>query len=879
MSAYPAIIKLAALDGSNGFRLDGLLAGDNSGRSVASAGDVNGDGYADLIIGAPEADPAGKSAAGSSYVVFGKASGFAPALDLGAMDGANGFRLDGVSPGDESGFSVASAGDVNGDGYDDVIVGADLAHPGGDSAAGSSYVVFGKASGFSAALDLAGLNGANGLRLDGVMAGDNSGYTVAPAGDVNGDGYDDIMVGAPLTDPGSGPGTGSAYVVLGKASGFSPSLDLGALNGGNGFRLDGVAGSDFAALSVDGAGDVNGDGVDDMLVGAYSADPNGHSRAGSAYVVFGKTTGFAPTISLSSLNGSTGFRIDGEAIGDFSGWSVSSAGDVNGDGYADVVVGGYEAAPEGRIFAGESYVVFGRPSGFAPTFQLSGVNGANGFRIEGAAFGDQSGVSVSDAGDFNGDGFGDLIIGAIGADPDVLVDAGASYVVFGKASGFAATLDLADLDGDSGLRIDGVVALDQSGSSVACAGDVNGDGLSDLIVGAPLADDADADQGFSYVIFGRLPDGAVTRMGSAISQAIWGGEGDDLLSGLDGADTLKAGGGDDQLLGGGGADSLLAGAGDDRLLGGGDVDALLGEAGDDILQGGSGDDQLFGGSDSDRLSGGSGSDLLDGGAGDDVIDGGSGVDTVSYAASTKAVRVDLGLTGRQDTGGAGRDRIDAVENLTGSKFADALTGDDLVNVIIGGRGADTVIGGEGYDVLDGGIDVDTLDYRAAAGAVTLTLSGSTYAIARIGGVLSDRVRNFENVLGGSGADKLKGDAGANLLDGGLGADTLTGAAGADTFAFTSALGAANVDRIVDFSVPADTIHIDNAVFTALGAGALAAGAFYNGAAAHDAGDRIIYNANSGALLYDADGAGGADAVQFAAMAHNLAITAADFLVV
>jgi hypothetical protein len=145
-SGFPPIVPLSSLDGSNGFRLDGVNPGDLSGHSVAGAGDVNGDGFADLIVGASYADPHSDADSGSSYVVFGKASGFpATGLDLAALDGSNGFRLDGVQAGGESGFSVAGAGDVNGDGFADLIVGAPLAGPHGDSYSGSSYVVFGRA--------------------------------------------------------------------------------------------------------------------------------------------------------------------------------------------------------------------------------------------------------------------------------------------------------------------------------------------------------------------------------------------------------------------------------------------------------------------------------------------------------------------------------------------------------------------------------------------------------------------------------------------------------------------------------------------------------------------------------------------------------------
>jgi hypothetical protein len=252
---------------------------------------VNGDGFADLIVGAHGASPAGLFS-GASYVVFGKAGGFASTFDLSTLDGTNGFRLDGAATYDYSGRSVASAGDVNGDGFDDLIVGA----PRAVDYSGASYVVFGKAGGFAATLDLSTLDGATGFRLDGVAAGDYSGFSVASAGDVNGDGLADLIIGAGGADPGIN-NSGASYVVFGKAGGFDATIDLSTLDGATGFRLDGAATYDFSGFSVASAGDVNGDGFADLIVGAFGADPGG-SDSGASYVVYGQA-GALPRRSIS----------------------------------------------------------------------------------------------------------------------------------------------------------------------------------------------------------------------------------------------------------------------------------------------------------------------------------------------------------------------------------------------------------------------------------------------------------------------------------------------------------------------------------------------------------------------------------------------------
>ncbi len=275
------------------------------------------------------------------------------------------------------------------------------------------------------------------------------------------------------------------------------------------------------------------------------------------------------------------------------------------------------------------------------------------------------------------------------------------------------------------------------------------------------------------------------------------------------------------LKGGDGRDDLKGGSGDDHLHGG---------RGSDHLHGGGGHDDLDGGTDDDTLDGGLGDDDLAGGAGNDSLDGGAGRDTAHFDDSSKAVTVDL-AKGRAT--GDGTDTLKNIENVAGSHHGDRLIGNAGHNELHGGDGNDVEIGGKGDDALHGDAGNDVLN-------------------------------------GGDGKDSLAGGAGSDLLNGG---------GGNDTFVFAQA-GGDGIDRIADFRHGQDTIELDHAGFTALGAaGPLDADAFLLGAAAHDAGDRILYDGKTGALSYDADGTGDAAAVQFAILKPHLKLTADDFHIV
>ncbi len=498
-----AVLNLSELNGSNGFVINGIDAFDFSGRSVSNAGDINGDGFDDLIIGALGGDPNGQPAAGESYVVFGSNSDFGASFNLSSLNGNNGFVINGIDVLDVSGRSVSNAGDINGDGIDDLIIGARSADQNGQNYVGESYVVFGSSSDFGASLNLSSLNGSNGFVINGIDINDESGYSVSSAGDINGDGIDDLIIGARYADPNSQNYAGESYVVFGSNSGFDPQLNLSTLNGSNGFVINGIDAFDRSGSSVSNAGDINGDGIDDLIIGASGGDQNGQNYVGESYVVFGSNSDFGASLNLSSLNGSNGFVINGVDEGDNSGSSVSNAGDINGDGFDDLIIGAFRASPNGQRDAGSSYVVFGSSSGFDAQLNLSSLNGSNGFLINGVDEGDNSGSSVSNAGDINGDGFDDLIIGALFASPNGQSNAGSSYVVFGRSSGFGAGFNLSSLDGSEGFVINGIDSGDNSGSSVSSAGDINGDGFDDLIIGAIYGDpNGQSNAGESYVVFG-----------------------------------------------------------------------------------------------------------------------------------------------------------------------------------------------------------------------------------------------------------------------------------------------------------------------------------------------------------------------------------------
>lgn len=489
LSSAPGVVDLYNLDAEDGFVIQGERFDDRAGYDVGSAGDINGDGIDDIIIGARYADVNGNKNAGKSYVIFGSEEGFQSSLSLTELDGSNGFVIFDTQNLGNFGRSVNGAGDVNGDGYDDLIVST--------YTTGEVYIVYGSGQGFEATLDVATLDGTNGFTFVG-SGSDNTGSSVNAAGDVNGDGIDDLLIGSPFA-----PSGGYSVVVFGSSQGFDALLSISEIDGTNGFIMEGDKSGDYSGSSVASVGDVNGDGLDDIIIGAYSADSNGQEASGAAYVVFGSQDGFDQTLQLSALDGEDGFILQGSDYGERAGYSVSGIGDFNGDSLDDFIIGAYGVGDTSAPSAGKSYVIFGSESGFDSTVDLSSLDGVNGIILSGESGEDWSGYSVSAAGDVNGDGLDDVLIGAPYADHNNQSGAGEAYIVFGSTETFDPNLNLSELDGTDGIIFRGVFDGDQTGFAVSAAGDINDDGYDDILIAAPTSwPDGKAGAGQVYVVYG-----------------------------------------------------------------------------------------------------------------------------------------------------------------------------------------------------------------------------------------------------------------------------------------------------------------------------------------------------------------------------------------
>lgn len=685
---------------------------------------------------------------------------------------------------------------------------------------------------------------------DSITAGDGNDYVAAGAGDdtiVAGDGDDTVLAGDGRDSVLAGAG---ADIVWGNDG-------ANVIDGGDGAdRISGEAGND---LLRGGTGDDSidaGDGADTLLGGTDNDEV--WAGAGNDSVL-------------------------GEA-GDDLLYGGSGRNTLDGGAGADVLVGDVDA----DVLRGD----IGDDA-------LYGAGGAD--LLLG---GDGLDVLDGDVGDDTLDGGAgdDQITGGAGAD---LLKAGDGRDVVDAGDGNDTV--------DGGAEDDDIWGQDGADSLLGGAG-------NDILHGGAGANTLDGGDGADILVGGV--DGDVL-LGGAGADLVVAGAGADRLDGGGDADNLQGEDGDDTIAGGAGADVLVGGAGTDaadygRSLGvtvalDGSV-AGTGDAAGDILDGienligsATGSDRLIGDAGANRLEGGGGNDTLTGGQGADTMLGGTGNDRYSVDSTADLVieganaGTDIVQTSVSFTLGA---NVENIMVAPGTLSGLALTGNVLNNQLTGGAGADALNGGAGADTMAGGAGNDSYFVDSTTDVVTeavnagidtvrtkvsFTLSANVEGLLAIAGttaalVLTGNASN--NTLGGGGgADTLNGGAGNDILIGGAGSDSLLGGIGNDAFVFNSALNAStNVDRINGFSALDDTIHLENAIMSGLGAGTggLAAAAFRSAAGATmagDADDRIIYNVTTGDLYYDADGLGGAASIRFAVIENKPALTAADFLIV
>lgn len=765
-------------DGTDGFYISGT---DESelGWDLLNAGDQNGDGNDDLAM-VSRAD-------GTITVLFGGTSPTAD-IDLAAGIGAAGYTITGL-PILADDFTVSGGTDVNGGGIADLIIGVS-----GGIGTDSVHVVFGDAS--SADVDITALNGTTGFTVTGLELINTDGFNVGTVGDLNNDGIDDILLGRFGPDE-DGIDSGDIVVMLGTSTVQSASFDIDDLAPTETVIFTGLTAAEAASASVAGNFDINGDSIDDLVVGASA-----EGTSGAVYVVFGDG-GIADTVDLNALDGTDGFMIEGLTAGDQLGLVVQSLGDVSGDGRDDLGV---------MTASGDLYVIYGieAAASFSATYNLGALNGANGFAITGLFSSTPESLSLAGLPSINNDDINDIAIGATFVGGTV----GETFVILGGDENFDA-LDDADDGVVDGLG-DGTIAFDQLGdvtfaqtdTSIVIGGDTTGeldeDG-PDVSGAISISDENDLNTTFEnsqvFGVYGVLTvDGGgglwtyalntdVTTV--ALLDAL--GDGDEFV------DTLIVPSSEptaSQTI-----TITIAGVDDEAVF---RSDPAVPSFSEDISQFTSifsltdvdNDDPSLAGQRFDGVNG----YVQFNDAGDaytffqtnpllqDQLDGGeSATETITITDTAgNEFGFTVTFTGTDEGAALVFDGGDNdIFTSFGDDFIQALGGNDNINPgggddrVEAGDGNDTVLDGMGNDIVDGGADNDKITLLTGEN----TVDGGTGSDFILTGYKND------DIMGGAGNDVISADSNAFFLfgndriEGGAGDDLMSGGSGADTFVF------------------------------------------------------------------------------------------------
>ena len=703
---------LSTLDGTEGFKVTGLDLANASGANTGAIGDLDGDGFGDILLGHPGPDEDGND---SGDIVF-LLSGYLPSggsIDIDDLSATETLTLTGLDASAAPGASVAGRFDLNGDGFDDVAVSAIASDAGGVNA-GQVFVVFG-ADGLEGEVDLTTLDGSNGFEITGLAAGDELGTVVQGLGDVSGDGRDDLGL---LT------ASGDLYVIFGvdSATGFDASFDLATINGSNGIAVTGLFDEVPEHLTLSAIPSLNGDAINEIAVGGlYDVFTGADTK-----IILGGTRNFA---ALDDADGAEDFAIDFSALGEVefveTDTSLILSGDTTGS------LGEDDATTEGSIGITDTEPA---PGDEPPSFAGVSRTGDFGTLIVNAAgdiwtytITDNEALQFLNEGEQRFDkiqlvepstGATQTVTITIEGSDDAAVFTGEDTPFIGEDIGqFTETFTITDVDDDvlgfTTLRFDGShghVIVEETGTeeeftytyfltdaSVQSLG--TGASLSDTIT---LTDDAGNDYDLVITIDGADEGATVTY---DTTDPIRLGLGGDIIETSAGDDDINTGGGDDSVKSGGGKDVIVDPTGNDHVESGDDSDSVLllsgdnyvdGGAGGDLIRTGYGNDEIHGGAGDDVISADSlsgflfGNDTISGGTGNDLMEAGAGADTFVFApgdgddtiASFNEVTAALDAggtfyvatpTGRDFTSGIDRVLLDGFSTVNAGNVMDFVT--------------------------------------------------------------------------------------------------------------------------------------------------------------------------------------------------------------